>query len=55
MYIDTPLSGIFLILWKIQRDIVTNLHSYSRKVSVILADLNVTSVLSKGFRKILKY
>jgi len=35
------ISEIFLILWKIQRDATTNVHSYSCKVPVILVRMSI--------------
>jgi len=49
------LSEIFLILRRIQRDIIINLHTSSRKYPLILSDFNKTWILLTDFRKTLKY
>jgi hypothetical protein len=49
------LSETFLILRRIRRDIIINVHRCSCKVPLLLSGLNETSIFSVDFRKILKY
>jgi hypothetical protein len=48
---STNLSEAFLILRRIQHDIVINVTASSCKVPLLLSDFNETSVLSTDFRK----
>jgi hypothetical protein len=48
-------SETFLILRRIQRDIIINVHRFSCKVPLLLSDFNKTSIFSTDIRKILKY
>jgi hypothetical protein len=49
------LSETFLLLRRIQLNIITNVHMFSCKTSVVLADFNETWILSTDFLKIHKY
>jgi hypothetical protein len=49
------LSETFLILGRIQRDIIINVHRPSCKVPLLLSDFNETWIFSRDFRNILKY
>jgi hypothetical protein len=48
-------SETFVILRRILRDTVMNVHRSSRKVPIILSECNVTSIFLTDFRKTLKY
>jgi hypothetical protein len=45
----------FLILWRIQRDIIINVHRSSCKEHLFLSVFNKTWIFKTDFRKILKY
>jgi hypothetical protein len=50
----TSLSETFLILRPIQRDIIINVHKYTRKVTLLMSEFNETLILWTGFRKVFK-
>ena len=52
---STSYSDIFLVLKRIHRGFIINLHKSSCKVPVILGSFNENSIFSKGFRKIFKF
>jgi hypothetical protein len=49
------LSETFLILRRIQRDIIINVRKSALKYPLFMSDCNETRILSTDFRKILKY
>jgi hypothetical protein len=49
------LSETFLVLRRMQRDIIINIHRSLRKVPSLLSDFNQTWIFSTDFRKILQY
>jgi hypothetical protein len=48
------LSETFLILRRIERDVITNVHRFSVKYPFFLSDLNETYLFSTDFLKLLK-